>query len=107
MHVIGAIRRDMVMAMVACPPQRTPLRAGSSEHRKGKLACSARLERAMRKISMVPPRDREHAKEVKRGRYSDGRPTPSYPEHTQTHHMNSDKRHAPQPIDTGRTLYPE
>src|SRR5512145_1649312 len=105
MHVILGIGGDMMMAVMARPPQRAALRAGGSEQGERELASPAGLKRTMRKIAVIPPGDGEHPDEIEDRCHPDGGPTPSHPEHPQTHEMDGDNGHATQPVDSRRALH--
>jgi hypothetical protein len=86
------------MAMVAGPPQRSALGAGSTQHREGKLDGSGRLKRSVGEVTVIPACNRKHPHKVKGDCNRHGDPTGSHPYHTEAHEMDCDNRDAPKPI---------
>jgi len=74
----------MMVAMVGCPPQRSPLDCTVPKDSEKKLYRSGGLEGAVRKIAVVEARDREHAHNVEGDRQDNCRHTPSDPDYCDT-----------------------
>lgn len=105
MHVIRGIRSDMVVAMVAGPPEGAALGAGASQDRKYELNGARSFEGSMSEVSMIPACDGKHAQEIKGDRYGDGHPTPANPDDAEAHQMNRNEWDAAEPIDLRWALH--
>eukprot|EP00166_Cyanidium_caldarium_P001482 ctg_1766.g540 len=60
--VVGVL---VVMPVPRCPPQNPLLARGGAQHRQHELKGARRLERAVRKVAVIPGGDAEHAQAVR------------------------------------------
>src|SRR5512144_2075144 len=98
MHIVLGVGGDMVMTMMAGPPERAALGAGPTQDGKGQLACASRLKRPMREVSVIPAGDRKHPDEIKRDGHGYGSPTGTDPDDAQAHRMDGNNRNTTKPI---------
>lgn len=87
------VGQTMVDAMMRTPPKGAFLCAGLSQKCQEELKSAARLVRAVREISMISPRDREHANPIERCAEGPVLPTGARPEGKQRYEVHNDKRH--------------
>src|SRR3990167_6652979 len=103
MQIGIAIRMLVMLPMMRRPPQRPALRRRIAEHGKHKLPDAVGLERAMRKITVIERRDREHAQpETGQTNHCRDR-TPAHPYQADTSDMQKQKRRTTQPVPPIRT----
>src|SRR5215217_2686727 len=104
MHILWRVRSDVVMAVMACPPERAALSTGAAQDRKCKLDRTGRFKGSMREVSVVPTCDGKHPDEIECGRHRDRSPAPAHPDNAQTHAVNGDERNAAEPIHLGNVI---
>src|SRR5689334_19358215 len=101
MHIVLRVGRNMVMAMMAGPPERAALGAGPAQDGEGQLACAGGLKRSMREVPVIPSRDSEHPDKIKRNGDGDGDPADADPDDTQAHRVNGNNGNTTEPVHLG------
>jgi hypothetical protein len=89
----------MMMAMMSRPPERTTLHRHATDPREDELDQTPGLERAMREIAMIEPRDGEHAHQIGDERDHHGhrvQPTQITARQARVH---AEERNAARPVD--------
>ena len=99
MDIFFSVRVAVVMAMMRCPPQWSPLNGGIADNSKHKLPEPIGFECIVGEIAMVESCDRKHPNEIKPDSRENGKPAPSHPNHAQTHHVHDHEWKDSKPID--------
>src|SRR6478672_13293831 len=89
------------MAVMAGPPQRTSLGAGSAQYCEGELHHSGCLESSMREIAVIPARDRKHPHKIECDCDRHSGPARSHPDDAQAHRVDCDEWDASDPVHLG------
>src|SRR5665213_2705542 len=89
----------MVVAMMSGPPKRTLLTTGSSPKSQNKLKEPAGFISAVRKITVIGPRDGEHTGIVHKNAHRNRSPADTRKDGKNSNQMNTHKRNGASPMD--------
>lgn len=94
MNVSLLIREAMMATMMSRPPQWPLLSRRARKRREYELKCPAGFVAAMRKISVIPGRQREHPKEVHPQAQRDGLEADAGEQNGETGKVHQSERNA-------------
>src|SRR5665213_2215430 len=99
MNILFHVRKFMVMTMMSGPPKRALLTTGSSPKSQDKLKEPAGFVSAVRKITVIGPRDGKHAGIVHKNPHRNRGPAHACKDGKNSNYMNAHKRNGSRPIN--------
>ena len=84
-NILLLIGEAVMVAMMGCPPERTPLNRCIANRPEYKLPETIGFEGFVGKIAVVEAGDGKHSDTIKQHAHANGRPAPTDPENPQAH----------------------
>ena len=101
-HVGGAVRVGVVVAVMRGPPDRPALYRRSAQQPEHELTRARGFEGAVRKITVIEAGDREHAHQIGADGHAYGHRTDPGPDCRQAGEVHQQERNAARPVDPVR-----